>query len=135
MEAVTVWAVRLREGQARERKGSLSLEPDALVFTADDGYSHRRIALSDIRKVRRVLGSPVLVVQDVAGGGPSRTAFYFTQPPPLDYSGPVSRRKMRRRNVQYLGVLGREKKDEVRHWERAVREAAAAARGTTSAGG
>src|SRR5581483_5465554 len=39
-DAVTVWAVELGRGTMRERKGTLSLGPEALAFEAADGYSH-----------------------------------------------------------------------------------------------
>jgi hypothetical protein len=69
-----------------------------------------------------------------------RTAFYFVQPPPLTafQEGQAERatlatlrdprRKARRQNVGYLGVMNRTKKPQVREWERAVRAAVGAAR-------
>ncbi len=126
-DAVTVWAVRL-QGMMREKRGSLALEADAVAFTADDGYSHERIPLTEIRKARRISGSPILVIRHGAGAAETRTAFYFAQPPPLEHTGPIGRRKVRRKNVQYLGAWSREKGQELKAWERAVRQAAAAAR-------
>ncbi len=123
MDPVTVWAVELGRGLMRETKGSLSLEEDALVFTAADGFSHVRIALSEVRKARRVLGSPVLVVRHVVDEGTARTAFYFAQPPPLEPTGHTSRRKFRRQTVQYLGLSNAERRNEIKRWEHAVREA------------
>jgi hypothetical protein len=141
-EAVTVWAVELGRGVMRERRGTLSLASDALVFEAADGFSHIRIALADLSRARRVRGSPVLMIAHRGSTGSERTAFYFVQPPPLD---PVrgggsdrvsvmsmarqSRRRTRRQNVSYLGVWNQEKKQEVAEWQRAIRSAAGAAHG------
>ena len=140
-EAVTVWAVQLRSGLTRERKGTLSLEADALAFAADDG-SGVRIAFEDVRKARRLRGSPVLLVAHEIDGRTERTAFYFAQPPPLEaFTGerperpsPLAfgrggRRKARRQNVSYLGTWNRELKAAVAEWERAVREAVRDGRG------
>lgn len=140
-EAVTVWAVQLRSGLTRERKGTLSLEADALAFAADDG-SGVRIAFEDVRKARRLRGSPVLLVAHEIDGRTERTAFYFAQPPPLEAFvgerperpsplafGRGGRRKARRQNVSYLGTWNRELKAAVAEWERAVREAVRDGRG------
>ena len=141
-EAVTVWAVQLRSGLTRERKGTLSLEADALAFAADDGSGRVRIAFEDVRKARRLRGSPVLLVAHEIDGRTERTAFYFAQPPPLEAFvgerperpsplafGRGGRRKARRQNVSYLGTWNRELKAAVAEWERAVREAVRDGRG------
>ncbi len=141
-EAVTVWAVELRRGLARERKGTLSLEPDALAFVADDGSGRVRIGFEDVRRAKRLRGSPVLLVAHEVEGRTERTAFYFAQPPPLEAFvgerperpsplpfGRGGRRKARRQNVGYLGTWNRELKADVADWERAVREAVRGARG------
>lgn len=139
---VTVWAVELERGSPLDEvEGLLSLEGDALVFTPSDrAISARRFPLAALVKVRRLRGSPVLMVHREEGAAPSRTAFYFVPPPPLARPE-VEReqltimrlrrdtgRKARRRNAGYLGVLNKEKKAILREWERAVGEAAAAAR-------
>lgn len=128
-EEATVWAVRLKRGLAKETKGTLALKPDALVFTAADGQSHQRIELSDIRRARKVVASPILMIEHIVEGAEERTAFYFAQPPPLEPSGRTSMRKTRRLGAAYLGTSNRQMKDKVSRWERAVREAAVAARG------
>ncbi len=148
IEAATVWAVQLRRGAARETKGSLAIEANALVFRASDGSGDYRIPLSDVLKARRVLGSPILIVHYAAHGRRAQTAFYFVQPPPLEppssatavslrsaaplsFSpfGRMTKRKARKVNVGYLSNENRTKKEQVKQWERAVREAAVAARG------
>lgn len=145
--AVTVWAVELaKEVEPDEIKGTLELSGAALLFTPlDEARPGLRIALTDIVKVRRLRGSPVLMVERSIATGPRRTAFYFAQPPPLNAllgttperpSGLAAfrspKRKARRDNVNYLGLTNREKKETLEEWVRAVREAMAnssAARG------
>ena len=118
------------------RKGSLDLEDRTLVFEPADDAPSRRIALTDIRKVRRLRGSPVLLVIHAAGGVVFRTAYYFAQPPPLERTQPLpqerltilairknTRRYVRRQNVGYLGMWNRQKKGLLAEWERAVRTA------------
>ena len=123
LDPATVWAIELGRGVQTETQGSLSLEADAIVFTATGGHGPRRIALAQVRKARRVLGSPILVVEHVEGGERRHTAFYFSQPPPLEPAGRTTTRKLRRQNVGYLGTTNRQKKEVVRRWETAVREA------------
>ncbi len=130
-----VWAVELiHEAPLEEVEGSLALETDALVFSPKGGSrTTRRIDLASIRKVKRLRGSPVLMVVRDQRGMPARTAFYFVQPPPLDRPrserqgfGGFPRnpqRKARRQNAGYFGVWNQEKKALIREWERAVRRA------------
>jgi len=131
---VTVWAVELTpDAPLEEVKGSLSLDADALVFTPRDGAKPaRRIPLGTVVKVRRLRGSPVLMIVRGEGGVQARTAFYFVQPPPLDRPsaraafGGVQRntkRKARRQNVSYFGIWNQEKKTILQEWERALRGA------------
>lgn len=136
---VTVWAVELGPGSNLEEvAGALSLTRDALLFTPrDERRPPRRFALTEITRVQRLRGSPVLVLHRKGGVG-LRTAFYFVQPPPLDRAetptriSPVdmvrsSRRRARRQNVGYLGMWNREKKAVLREWERQLRTAMDAA--------
>jgi hypothetical protein len=138
--AVTAWAVELARGiEPNEVKGTLELSDAALLFTPlDEARPGLRIVLTDIQKVRRLRGSPVLMVERTVSGDPRRTAFYFAQPPPLNallgtaperptglavFRSP--KRKARRDNVNYLGLTNREKKETLAEWVRAVREAMA----------
>jgi hypothetical protein len=140
--AVTVWAVELgKDVQPDETKGTLELAGQALLFTPnDDACPAVRLPVSEIVKVRRLRGSPVLMVERTTASGPRRTAFYFVQPPPLSAilgttverpSGLAAfrnpKRKARRDNVGYLGTTNREKKAAINEWVRAVRTAAARA--------
>ena len=136
---VTVWAVELgHDAPPDDVKGTLTLQSDALVFSPEIAPSTaRRIRLATIAKVRRVRGSPVLLVTHTDGTTPRRTAFYFAEPPPLgvilgtrteDRPGGLAalrnpKRKARRDNVGYLGLTNREKKAALSEWVRAVREA------------
>jgi hypothetical protein len=133
---VTVWAVELgREVQPDEIRGTLELGDEALLFSPnDDARPAIRIALHDVAKVRRLRGSPVLMVERTTSAGSRKTAFYFAQPPPLAalLGAPVDRpagfdrfrsprRKARRDNVGYLGLMNREKKAALSEWVRAVK--------------
>ncbi len=139
---VTVWAVELeKDARLEDVKGTLRLEEQALVFTPrDEGRADARIAFGEIVKVRRLRGSPVLMVVRSTPSGERRTAFYFAQPPPIavitgeaverpktrslsDLRNP--RRKARRQNVSYLGVMNREKKQALTEWVKAVKAAIA----------
>lgn len=143
-EPTTVWAVEMHLG-ALERKGTLSLEPDAVHFSPDSSGREIRIPFSDVTRARRLRGSPVLLIAHAEGGRKLRTALYFVEPPPL---GPLlgteepvpqrpslfprsTRRRVRRQNVGYLSLSNRVKKEEVREWERTLREALDAWRGRT----
>jgi hypothetical protein len=135
-EPTAVWAVDLAREPTKDRPGTLSLQPGHLVFeprAADAGAL--RIPLSTIRRVRRLRGSPVLMVVHERAGRKTDTAFYFVQPPPLapvlpqgDRPTPLSfarasRRRARRQNVGYLGSSGREKRRHIEEWARALDEA------------
>jgi hypothetical protein len=136
-EAVTVWMVELSPGLAgQERRGTLSLQPDVIAFVPSDGSEDVRIPLAQVRKARRLRGSPVLVVTHDAGGRAVRTAFYFAQPPPLEeLRGEVaerpaplgfrksSKRRARRQNIGYLGTWNRQLKADIQEWEQEIRHA------------
>jgi hypothetical protein len=118
--------VRLRRDLLREVPGTLSLEARHLVFTPDDGSGERRIELRAIRRVRRLLGSPVMVLRHEGEDGLERTAFYFAQPPPLRRPDEPrwNARRERRATVRYLSEANAAKKPEIREWVRAIRRAA-----------
>jgi hypothetical protein len=143
-EGVRVWAVELGEDVApTEREGRLWKDADQLRFEpVREGEAAVTIPFLEVRKVRRLRGSPVLMVVRQRGDREVRTAFYFVQPPPLtaftdtqtDLRSAVPflrnpKRKARRDNVGYLGVMNREKKAELVEWEREVRAAVEAALG------
>ena len=131
----TVWAVELGPRSSLEEvKGSLSMTSDGLVFTPrDERRPTQTLAFAEIARVRRLRGSPVLMVVSRGANGTARTAFYFAQPPPLERPdettsrptpfglGRTTKRKVRRQNVSYLGAWNAEKKELLREWERQLR--------------
>jgi hypothetical protein len=128
IEPVTVWAVRIGVSD-RETEGRLSLEPAALVFDLANEEGALRIALRDVRKARRVRGSPILVVDSIEEKRQIRFAFYFVKPPPLVPQGRESKGRVKRKAVGYLQTANGHMKDVVREWEQAVRRAMAAVDG------
>jgi hypothetical protein len=142
-EPTTSWMVQL-ELTTDDVEGTLSLDEEAIRFDVGDGRT-RTIALGDVTKVKRVIGSPVLVVHSTEGGAKRHTAFYFRKPPPLhppepeadapatligpfDRSKSPSRRKQRRVNANYLATASTNAGDEMRDWHVAMRAAVAAAK-------
>lgn len=145
-ETARVWAVELGTGDpTKDIEGRLSLAAESLRFEPSvQGRPTLTLPLTQIVKAKRLRGSPVLMVVCRGSGGETRTAFYFVQPPPLNVftePRPETRipmpslrnpkRKARRDNVGYLGLMNREKKAELVEWERAVRAAVASARGVS----
>lgn len=126
IQPVTVWAVRIGVSD-RDAEGKLSLEPTALVFDLADGEGTLRIALEDVRKAKRIWGSPILIVDAAEQTRPVRFAFYFVKPPPLVPQGRESKGRVKRKAVGYLQTANGRMKDTVRAWEKAVQEAVAAA--------
>jgi len=131
IEPVTLWAVRIGVSD-QDAEGKLSLEPGALVFDLADEEGTLRIPLENIRKAKRIKGSPILLVDSVEKERPVRFAFYFVKPPPLHPEGRESKGRVKRKAVGYLQTANAERKDLVRDWEKAVREAKAAAGGRHS---
>ena len=121
----TVWAVRIGVSN-EDAEGTLSLEDGHLVFTLEEGLLD--IPLADVRRVRRVRGSPILLVDQEEGNRVARFAFYFAKPPPLEPQGKTTRRKNRRQSMGYLGLANRDKKELVAEWAKAIEQAAGAAR-------
>lgn len=83
-ETTIVWMVRLdRELVKDDVRGTLALDPEAIVFTeARSGVEHR-IPIQAMQQPKRVKGSPILMIAHSADGELRRVAFYFSQPPPL----------------------------------------------------
>ena len=124
METATVWAARLGSPDDGV-KGSLILDPIELAFIADRGDVEIRIPLPQIRRVRRVLGSPVMVVEHDT----TVVAFYFAQPPPLDRSSSIiERRRDRSTSLTYLGDTNSALRRDIKRWVGRIRAAAKQAR-------
>lgn len=128
----TVWKVELVRGREPvDVRGTLSLTEDALVFDADDGATVT-ISFAETARVRRVLGSPILVISrlDPAAG---EIAFYFAEPPPLHPPDPAtlplreatkrrpSQRRQQRHNSAYLTGHGTALKPTIKAWVTEVR--------------
>ena len=60
-EMATVWCVHLETGNPLDTKGTLVLDEGAVAFSGQDGRE-TRIHFTKVRQVKRVLGSPILVV-------------------------------------------------------------------------
>ncbi len=138
VEPVTVWMVHLGKGvEPAEVKGTLTLGAAGLEFTERKSGIDVLFRYDSIRRAKRIRGSPVLLVDWTREGTSRRTAFYFSQPPPLQPTtrsptiaprGPLgpftrptpSRRQVARMNVGYLRSTSAAKKDVLRAWEREV---------------
>lgn len=131
----TVWEVDLVRGRIAERRGSLTLEADALVFRPDDErVGDRRIALPAITRVKRLLASPVLLVRHAAGAASLETAFYFVEPPRLRADATevrrftTGKRRTRREGAATLVGANRGLRADLKAWERGLRDAIAGRR-------
>jgi hypothetical protein len=85
IEPTTVWMVHLGTGRNVEMEGILREDEDALVFTDLSSSTVTRFPFAELRKAKRVMGSPVFVV--LSGDDRRETAFYLSRPPPLGVLG------------------------------------------------
>jgi hypothetical protein len=139
-DPVTVWMVHLVGGSASDVEGTLRLEGDALVFEHAGKPAELRFRYGTIAKVKRVLSSPIMVVEWREDERAKRTAFYFVQPPPLQPPSPdelarsseralgplaqrraTSKRRHTRTNLGYLAISARGAKPIVREWTSELR--------------
>ncbi len=128
MRPSTVWMVSAKTG-VTGRKGTLSLEADSVVFRpASSAFGDTIIPLKDLRKARRVRGSPVLELQAVLLDQPPVIAFYFVPPP--DLSPPedlrirlLPKRTARKDAVTQLRQGNLRKKAEIGAWADAIERA------------
>ena len=81
-DPTTVWMVEL-DRSPDDIEGTLTLEARSMRFSSGEGGASREIDLTDISRVKRIWGSPVLMVHSVEDGERHVTAFYFSKPPPL----------------------------------------------------
>ncbi|HJX07025.1 MAG TPA: hypothetical protein VJ736_03050 [Actinomycetota bacterium] len=144
-EPTKVWMVQL-DRSPDDVEGTLTLEGQALRFDSPS-LGIRSITLTGVERVKRIWGSPVLLVRSVEDGDKRVTAFYFSKPPPLHPQDPApdapaatligpfnrnrqpSRRKQRRRNAGYLANASNIVGDSLEVWVKETRAAVAAARG------
>jgi len=143
-EPTKVWMVQL-DRSPDDIEGTLTLEDQALRFDSPS-LGIRSIALTAVERVKRIWGSPVLLVRSLEDGDRRVTAFYFSKPPPLhpeevapDAAPPTligpfnrnrapSKRKQRRRNAGYLANASNFVGDNLEVWVKETRAAVAAAR-------
>jgi hypothetical protein len=143
-----VWMVPLGRTSIVEIVGDLRLEDDCLLFQPrEDGAPETRLGFEVIAKVRRLRGSPVLMVTHRAhDAARQQTAFYFTQPPALTHIvrsmtprdaeadldamrpsafGMAQRRPTKRRSVRtnatYLAQEGTNRKRQIQEWVEEIR--------------
>jgi hypothetical protein len=137
-EPVTVWMVHLERATVHnDVKGTLSLEDDLLTFEVSSSSTLIVFPFSSITGVKRLRSSPVLLIEWRDEDVRRRTAFYFTQPPPLPVgtrsgdptAGPPSperlnplkvfssgKRRSMRVNSRYLQEVGISKKELIQLW-------------------
>ena len=83
-EPTTVWMVHLRRGEAVvEVEGEIDLTGDAMVFTGKEDGEPVSFAFTSVRRAKRLRGSPVMLLEWQIDDEPRKTAFYFSEPPPL----------------------------------------------------
>jgi hypothetical protein len=140
VEPTEVWMVHLGVGRKpAEIRGTLTLGDRGLEFVARKTGIDHRFDYDAIRRVKRIRGSPVLLVDWRQGDEERKTAFYFSQPPPLepaprsapiDPRGPLgpftratpSKRQVARMNLGYLRSTSVSYRATVRAWQEAVTE-------------
>lgn len=142
VEPVEVWMVHLGAGsKPPEVRGTLTLGEEGLEFVERKTGADVMFDFGSIRRAKRIKGSPVLLVDWRKDGEDRKTAFYFSQPPPLDAVprsptieprgalGPFTRatpskRQVARMNLGYLRSTSATNKKVVRAWAEAVTERA-----------
>ena len=140
VEPVDVWMVHLgARSKPVETRGTLTLGDRGLEFLERKSGVDVRFDYGSIRRAKRIKGSPVLLVDWRKDGRDRKTAFYFSQPPPLepvprsptiDPRGPLgpftratpSKRQVARMNLGYLRSTSATSKHVVRAWAEAVTE-------------
>ena len=142
VEPVIVWMVHLalRQGKApAEVRGTLTLGEGGLEFVEKKTGADVRFDYASIRRAKRLRGSPVLMVDWRRDGEARKTAFYFSQPPPLEPvsrsvtiepGGPLgpfkratpSKRQVTRMNLGYIRSTAVANKKVVKAWAEAVSE-------------
>ena len=142
VEPVDVWMVHLgARSKPSEVRGTLTLGDRSLEFLERKTGVDVRFDYDSIRRAKRIKGSPVLLVDWRKDGQDRKTAFYFSQPPPLeplprsptiDPRGPLgpftratpSKRQVARMNLGYLRSTSATSKQVVRAWAEEVTERA-----------
>ena len=124
-DITTVWVVHLEQGNPLDTKGTLALHEAEVAFSGEDGRE-MRIPLRRVRQIKRVLGSPIMIIAHDGDEGRRRTAFYFTQPPPLhtaEEENRIRRKRAKKAGVGYLGRQNVDRKPLIKAWVEEIREA------------
>jgi hypothetical protein len=124
-DITTVWVVHLEQGNPLDTKGTLALHETEVAFSGEDGRE-MRIPLRGVRHIKRVLGSPIMIIAHDGDEGRRRTAFYFTQPPPLhtaEEESRIQRKRAKKASVGYLGRQNVDRKPLIKAWVEEIREA------------
>jgi len=142
VEPVEVWMVHLgTRSKPPEVRGILTFGEEGLEFVERKTGADVMFDFGSIRRAKRIKGSPVLLVDWRHEGEDRKTAFYFSQPPPLDPvprsptiepRGPLgpftratpSKRQVARMNLGYLRSTSATNRKVVRAWAEAVTERA-----------
>jgi hypothetical protein len=142
VEPIEVWMVHLgARSKPPEVRGILTLGEEGLEFVERKTGADVKFDFGSIRRAKRIKGSPVLLVDWRKDGEDRKTAFYFSQPPPLDAVprsptieprgalGPFTRatpskRQVARMNLGYLRSTSATNRKVVRAWAEAVTERA-----------
>ena len=141
VEPTDVWMVHLGvHRKPLEVRGTLTLGEHGLEFVERTTGADVRFEYGSIRRAKRIRGSPVLMIDWRKDGEDRKTAFYFSQPPPLEPMprsptlepprGPLgpftratpSKRQVARMNLGYLRSTSAANKGAVRAWAEAVTE-------------
>jgi hypothetical protein len=141
VEPTEVWMVHLgSQKKPLEVRGTLTLGDEGLEFVERKTGADVRFEYGSIRRAKRIRGSPVLMLDWRKENEDRKTAFYFSQPPPLEPTprsptiepprGPLgpftratpSKRQVARMNLGYLRSTSATKKGSVRAWAEAVTE-------------
>jgi hypothetical protein len=125
--ASKVWMIHATTGLTGIR-GTLTLEGQDLVFRPEslrEGETVFRV--SEMKRVHRVRGSPVLEISVQSPGLPPIVGFYFVKPPSLKDDdrtlNVLQRHSARKKALNALRTANAYKKEEIERWVRAIREA------------
>ncbi|TMK84146.1 MAG: hypothetical protein E6G44_10535 [Actinobacteria bacterium] len=124
-DPVTVWMVHKGTGRGGVR-GELILEGDRLIFRPElrtakpDVLGETVFAMSDVDRVTRSRGSPVLELKVRTPGLPPMVLFYFVKPPDI-YSSAMPNPRFA--GASFLVGSNALLADDVAEWARAIRSA------------
>jgi hypothetical protein len=107
-------------------QGRLKLLDDGVSFRPDDRTAAALFRFDQIKRARRVRGTPVLELRLAWSEGPSLIGFYFIRPPSLEMQQEgryLARSRAKRDAAVTLVTSNLSKKDEVARWVEMIRAA------------